>query len=193
MKPLCQNDWEMFKQWTWNNSITADQANYLVEQGYKELAGIAHNFRRYLPNLFGARFDEADFHFRHTDTERTRSSFRAFVNGLFGDNAHKQIDAEQPRSRPDYLLKAYANCGMWREQKMKLKQSNSEVNKFQNAAVFQKFIADVNSRLGFNGTLTAKQIKDIYDMCRYEQAWQTDKASVWCSVSRAFTIILIRF
>lgn len=188
----------MLKQWKWNSSITAEQANYLVKQGYNELAAIAHNFRTYLPNLFESPYDENKFHFRHTDTERTRSSFRAFVNELFGENKHEHIDAEPPRSRPDHLLKAYANCGLWRDQKKQLKQSTSEVHKFQNSSTFQRFIADVDSRFGFNGTLSVKRVKDIYDICRYEQAWQTDKASVWCAVSKIsvinfneFTILII--
>lgn len=190
LEPFCKEDFDMFQQWKWNNSITADQALYLVEQGYKELANIAHNFRTYLPTLFEPPYDETKFHFRHTNTERTRSSFRAFVNELFGENAHEHIAAELPPSRPDYLLKAYANCGLWQDQKKQLKQPSSEVQKFENTSLFKQVIADVDSRFGFNGTLSMKRLKDIYDLCQYEQAWKTDKTSVWCAVRR---ILLIKF
>lgn len=172
----------MFKNWKWNYNISEYQANYLVTQGYKELSAIAHNYKHYLPNLFQKSYNINHFHFRHTNTERTRSSFRAFVNELFGESAHKEIDAEMPKNRPDVLLKGYANCPLWRDQKKKLKQSDSEARKFENSNVFQRLITDVDSRLGFNGTLQAKDIKDIYNICRYQLAWQGDQASVWCSV-----------
>lgn len=180
--PMCLEDLNMFRNWKWNYSITENHANYLVTQGYKELGGIAHNYKKYLPSLFNKPYDANHFHFRHTNTERTRSSFRAFVDELFGKSGHKQIDAETPVDHPDVLLKGYANCALWRDQKKKLKRPDSEVRKFENSKVFQKLIAEVNSKFGFNGTLQAKEIKDIYDVCRYEQAWQTNQTSVWCSV-----------
>lgn len=179
--PVCREDWKMLKQWQWNKSITEDQAHDLVVQGEKELSSIARNFKRYFPNLFEGPFHPKKFHFRHTNTERTRSSFRAFANSLFGKNAHKKIDAETPMNRPDFLLRAYANCPLWREQKKQLKL-NSEIIKFEQSNVFLKLISDVNARLGFNGSLPLNKIMDVYDICRYEQAWQTNQASAWCSV-----------
>lgn len=181
--PLCLEDLNLLRNWKWNYSITEDQANDLVAQGFKELSAIAYNYKRYLPSLFGKPYDIKHFHFRHTNTERTRSSFRAFVNELFGDSAHTEIVAEAPINHHDVLLKGYANCPLWREQKKKLKRSDSEARKFEHSKAFQKLIRDIDSRLGFNGTLEVKQIKDIYDMCRYEQAWQTNRTSAWCSVS----------
>lgn len=181
--PLCPKDWEILRHWKWNYSITEDQANHLVTQGYKELSAIAQNFKRYLPNLFQRPYDAKKFHFRHTNTERTRSSFRSFVDELFGEFSYTNIDAEIPPNQPDMLLKGYANCPLWRDQKKKLKQQpDSEVNKFVNSDVFLKLLADVDSRFGFNGTLTVERVEDIFNLCRYEQAWQTDKISIWCSV-----------
>lgn len=154
-----------------------------MPQGYIELSSIARNYRQYFPTLFDSDYDAEQFHFRHTDTERTRSSFIAFFNELFGKNAHEQINAVSPLDRPDLLLKAYANCHRWIEQKKQLKHSESELSKFENSEKFQQLIRDVDVRLGFNGTLTAKRVRDIFNLCRYEQAWHTRKGSVWCSVS----------
>lgn len=180
--PLCSEDLKQLKQWKWNHSIPLTHANYLMPQGYIELSSIAQNFRQYLPTLFDGVYDAQQYHFRHTDTERTRSSFMAFFNELFGKNAHEQIDAVSPRNRPDILLKAYANCHLWTEQKKQLKRSESEMSKFENSNRFQQLISDVNQRLGFNGSLTIKHVRDIFNLCRYEQAWHTYKGSVWCSV-----------
>lgn len=180
--PLCSEDLKQLKQWRWNHSIPLGHANFLMPQGYTELSGIARNYRQYLPTLFDDAYDAKQFHFRHTDTERTRSSFIAFFNELFGKNAHEQIDAVSPLDRPDLLLKAYANCHLWIKQKKQLKHSDSEVSKFERSDQFQELISDVSERLGFNDRLTPRQVRDIYNLCRYEQAWHTHKGSIWCSV-----------
>lgn len=168
--------------WKWNHSISEHHANNLMPQGFKELSSIARNYKQYFPSLFKGPYDINRFHFRHTNTERTRSSFRAFFDEIFGANAHKKIDAVSPLNEIDLLLKAYANCPLWVEKKKLLKHPDSELNKFENSKEFKKIVAEIDSRLGFNGTLEAKKVKDIYDVCRYEQAWQTNKASIWCSV-----------
>lgn len=180
---MCDADWNALKKWSWNHSITENQANNLVAQGVLELKSIAHNFKKYFPNLFEGPYDDSHYHFQHTNTERTRSSFQSFFDELFGENAHNKINAEVAPSHPDLLLKPYGNCPLWKEQKKRLKQPNSEANKFRNSNIFLKLIDDINARLGLNGTIQVKQIHDIYDMCRYEQAWHTNKPSIWCSVS----------
>lgn len=172
----------MLKQWKWNHSISLSEANYLMPQGFKELQSIGRNFKNYFPTLFESPYDVKRFHFRHTNSERTRSSFIAFFDGIFGEKAHKQIDAVSPLNEADLLLKAYANCKLWVDQKKRLKHPDSELSKFEKSAVFQKLVSDINERFGFKGTLDAKTVKDIYNLCRYEEAWQLNKASAWCSV-----------
>lgn len=183
-KPLCQEDWEALKNWRWNHSITESQANDLVAQGYLEHKSIAHNFKKYFPNLFDGPYDARNFHFRFTNTQRTRASFQAFVNELFGKNAHQEINAEPSTNHPDLMLKAYSNCSPWKAQKKQLKYSTSEVMKFQQTEIFVKLVADVNARLNFNGTLHSKSIQDISELCQYEQAWHVNSPSIWCSVSK---------
>lgn len=190
---LCLEDLKQFEQWKWNHSISLNHGNFLMPQGYIELSSIARNFRRHFPTLFDAVYDAEHFHFRHTDTERTRSSFIAFFNELFGKNAHENINAVSPPDRPDLLLKAYANCHLWTKQKKQLLHSESELSKFENSEQFRQFIADINLRLGFNGTLTPKRVKNIFDLCRYEQAWQTHKGSIWCSVCTIFAQFLLQW
>lgn len=104
-KPLCADDLEMLKQWKWNYSITADQSFGLVTEGFVELRQIGERFKQNFPNLFIDKYDPKRFHFRHTDTERTRSSFRSFAAGIFDENAHGTISAKPPTKLPDLLLK----------------------------------------------------------------------------------------
>lgn len=43
---------------------------------------------------------------------------------------------------------------------------------------------DVSARLGYKFPLKMNQITDMFDMCRYDQAWNLEKPSAWCA---AFT------
>lgn len=45
-------------------------------------------------------------------------------------------------------------------------------------------MSEVSYRLGFNKILNQSTIENIFDMCRFEQAWYIDDKSAWCS---AFT------
>lgn len=44
-------------------------------------------------------------------------------------------------------------------------------------------IRDIDSRFGFGGTLHFADVNNIFNLCRYEQAWNIMAGSVWCSVS----------
>lgn len=47
----------------------------------------------------------------------------------------------------------------------------------------KQVISDVSERLGFKYPLKVNQILDMYEMCRYDQAWHLENASPWCAVS----------
>ena len=42
-------------------------------------------------------------------------------------------------------------------------------------------ISSVSDRLGFNNSLTLDDITDLYDVCRYERAWNPKKTSSFCA------------
>lgn len=65
---------------------------------------LATRLQRSLPQLLPNEYDRDGFHFQHTSTQRTEASFRAFVEGLFGDGAHEHIDVPQPSGDNDTLL-----------------------------------------------------------------------------------------
>ncbi len=45
-------------------------------------------------------------------------------------------------------------------------------------------LAKVSTRLGFKYTLNDKQVDTIWEACRYDQSWDLDRESAWCT---AFT------
>lgn len=105
-QPLCYDDLESMKQWKWNQTIIMNQAFSLTIEGYNELRSIAKNYQNSFPHLLGKIYDSKKIHFRHTDKARTRDSYRAFVDGLFGENV-QYVDAGPPPNQPDFLLKVY--------------------------------------------------------------------------------------
>lgn len=82
-------------------------------------------------------------------------------------------------------LKLYKTCDYFVEQQEKLRESNSEKKKFEHSKTIIKVIKQVSKRLGFTDEeeLSEKQIMNMFDMCRYEQAWDPNATSIWCSVS----------
>lgn len=42
-------------------------------------------------------------------------------------------------------------------------------------------LAEVSIRLGYKYNLTAKNVDQIWDMCRFDQAWYLQEDSPWCA------------
>lgn len=47
----------------------------------------------------------------------------------------------------------------------------------------KQLVSDVSERLGYKFPLKAEQVLAMYEMCRFDQAWQLDEPSAWCVVS----------
>lgn len=84
------------------------------------------------------------------------------------------------------IAQPYEMCPAWvRNSEQNKDDEDSELNKFEEGQLYQKMIDDVSQRLGFKTTMKKKQLKLIYDMCRYDQAWSLDRPSAWCTVRNA--------
>lgn len=77
----------------------------------------------------------------------------------------------------------YKECAAFIEQQESLDESDSELSKFEESKTFQSVIKEVSRRLGFQKKLKTSDIMNMYDMCRYEQAWQQNATCIWCMVS----------
>lgn len=86
-----------------------------------------------------------------------------------------------PNAEPngtDYLLKAYEYCDVW--QKLQDDPSESEADRFDKTPIFQQMLTDINNRLGVK--VTNAEIRDLYDICRYELSWYIHRPSAWCVI-----------
>ncbi|XP_013107819.2 multiple inositol polyphosphate phosphatase 1 [Stomoxys calcitrans] len=185
---LCNEDLIAIKMWKWNASITPDMENYLTGQGYEDLRGTAKTYQKYYPEVLVKDYSSDYYKFRHTDLQRTTESFKAFAEGLFGpNNAAKSDDIPEK----DLLLRPYDYCQSWSSQNFK--GAGSESAKFRNLPIWNQTMYDISRRLGFKYTLETEDIELMYDMCRYEQAWQVDRTSVWCAAFTADQVTVFEY
>lgn len=82
-----------------------------------------------------------------------------------------------------FIWQPYKTCAAFLSQQEDLREPDSELKKFQDSKVFKKSIKEISKRLGFDEKLKKRDIMNMFDMCRYEQAWNTSTHSIWCAVS----------
>uniref|UniRef100_A0A6B2E6E2 Multiple inositol polyphosphate phosphatase 1 n=1 Tax=Phlebotomus kandelakii TaxID=1109342 RepID=A0A6B2E6E2_9DIPT len=182
MGALCDADYHAIKNWRWDSNLTGNFDNFLTVQGWNDLKFLAKHYQRILPNLLPNIYTSDKYLFRHTNIQRTEASFRAFVEGLFGENAYHHVSLAPDDNNT--LLRPYDFCPAYETQSDANDLPTSEVNKFIASETFQDTLNQISQRLGFKFQLTADQVEQIWDMCRYEQAWFLEKVSPWCG---AFT------
>lgn len=181
---LCSDDLNQLQNWRWNASITPDHAEDLTSQGYDDMFYLAKNYQRIFPHIFSSTYNDQDFVFRYSNTDRTYASYVSYINALFGKGSETYVKDQKPIGN-DTLLKPYDYCPMWKEYNNNPKNNtDSETYKFESSPWMKTMLEEVSQRLGFKYTLEAELVKTMYDMCRYEQAWFVSQPSVWCA---AFT------
>lgn len=101
---LCDEDLELIRNWHWSPNITADYEYFLTTQGWNDLKFLAINYNDIFPTILENIYAQEKFLFRHTKTQRTEASYKAFVDGLFGENAYNHITLPAQPDQ-DMLLK----------------------------------------------------------------------------------------
>lgn len=178
---MCPDDLDLLRNWRWDSNITADYESFLTVQGWNDLKFLAKREQDRFYEVFNGPYVRENFLFRHTNSQRTEASFRAFVDGLFGDGSYVNISPE-PEPTDDTLLKPYDFCPAYDDNKDRNKDENSEQSKFMRSPLFLQTLSDISTRLGFQYNLTADQVEAMWDQCRFEQAWHLQELSPWCSV-----------
>lgn len=74
---------------------------------------------------------------------------------------------------------AYELCPAY--EKSKSKGDGTEYKKFIKSQTITQLVSDVSSRLGYKYPLKTQQVLDMFDMCRYDQAWNLEAPSPWCA------------
>lgn len=178
-RQLCSEDLELLKKWNFDKNLTERYDNHLTVQGWNDLKYMAIDYQRTFQNVLETRYSKEKFRFGFTDTQRAEASYKAFTEGLFGEGAESIIDAK-PETNSSILLRPYENCPEWNKHSDDSKDKNSEVFKFKQSEIYKRTAEEISARLGFKYTLNDKQIDNLWDMCRYDQAWYIQDESPWC-------------
>lgn len=144
---------------------------------------MAIDYQRTFQNLIEPRYSQEKFKFGFTDTQRTEASYKAFIEGLFGSGAEGIVNTKA-ESNQSILLRPYESCGEYKKRSEMAKDKDSEHMKFLQSETFKKTAEEISIRLGYKYTLNDKQIDNMWDMCRFDQAWFLQDESPWCA---AFT------
>ncbi|XP_024947003.1 multiple inositol polyphosphate phosphatase 1 isoform X3 [Cephus cinctus] len=178
---LCDKDLKNLQSWNSIQNLTEDMAQYLTVQGEEDLKLLARRLQTNFPELLqpsAANITSTNYKFRSTDSQRTKASLTSFMHGLFGSS-----NAVTPEHTPanDTLLKAYKVCDSYQET-LNDPSVFEESSKFGNGIEIENLLHNVSRRLGFRYNITTTSVGLMYDMCRYEKAWNVTKVSPWCAV-----------
>lgn len=80
------------------------------------------------------------------------------------------------------LFQFYDFCTKWVDETDENDSTYEEQRLFGESEFMLRVIKSVSERLGFdNDTLSLEDITNLYDVCRYERAWNPDETSSFCA------------
>jgi multiple inositol-polyphosphate phosphatase/2,3-bisphosphoglycerate 3-phosphatase len=167
--------------------IDDDFDEALTPTGREELLLLARRFRGRFAEFFNERpvFNPKDYQFRHVKSSAAQASARSFSRGIF--STASTADQVQLTEAPigDRLVHFNHNCSLWKDVVDESEASERESNLFRQSPIYLKTLADVTARLGFQYNMSIEDMQIMYDICRYQKAWNLEVPSPWCS---AFSI-----
>ncbi|XP_043479163.1 multiple inositol polyphosphate phosphatase 1-like isoform X2 [Leptopilina heterotoma] len=191
MGHLCESDLKNLENWKLDDNVTDNMTELLTPQGENDLKGLALRLKAAFPELLTTINNSStnDYVFRSTKTQRTEKSMSSFIERLFGNK-----NAVTPENVPnnDTLLRANKQCVPMRKE-VRRNIFTAERNKFDNEPEMKNLIHNVSRRLGFQNNITLDSVISMYDMCRFEKAWNVDKISPWCAVFSKQEFIVLEF
>lgn len=174
----------------WNFTLTVEEESELTESGKLEHYQLGSRYKKRLPTILGQQFDNETFQFRHTYKKRTGDSAIAFASGAFPDES---VYIPTPLDE-DKILRFFDFCPTWTSEVDENPETYVEQNLFLESVEVEDTILRVNLKLGFlfgknspgndqgfKSVLTFSDINLIYDMCRFDEAWNPHEPSVWCA------------
>jgi len=151
----------------WKLTVTPQQGGDLSEQGRREHLGLGQRWRK--------RMRDLDISAQKTlvrSSSRTRciDSADAHLEGMGLDGVTIQVD--------DELIRFYDFCPKYLKEVRKGEKTFVEANKLVQSQLWQDMLTRVSKRAGLE--LDTARLQLVWDMCRYERAWDPTKNSPWC-------------
>eukprot|EP00094_Tigriopus_californicus_P001991 TCALIF_01919-PA protein Name:"Similar to MINPP1 Multiple inositol polyphosphate phosphatase 1 (Homo sapiens)" AED:0.37 eAED:0.38 QI:0/0/0/1/0/0/2/0/367 len=164
-------------------ALTLDNKKKLHPEGELEMIALGERFQMRFPDLLNNYQDPLAYKFRSTVLQRAQQSQFHFAIGLFERPIAQKIQYETPITPHDPLLRFYKICDRWLNEVKLNPESLREFNLFQDSEFFsQNVIQPLSTRLGYQRSLTKKEVEEFYLACQFGQAWQPRRPSPWCSI-----------
>ncbi|KAJ6643214.1 Multiple inositol polyphosphate phosphatase 1 [Pseudolycoriella hygida] len=182
---LCRPDFEAIRDWTRGSDFNLANASLATPAGVEAMENIAGRFQRVFPDLLTSTYSADRFLFRHTESERTNTSIRAFATGLFGAGAQNVVYEEVPEV--DWFLRPFDFCPEFTRE---VENWDDQREAFRQGPEVEEMVEEVNRKLGFQGrnTLDFDTIYIMWEWCRFETAStfefsdsETGEDSTWCA------------
>ncbi|VVC33249.1 Histidine phosphatase superfamily,Histidine phosphatase superfamily, clade-2 [Cinara cedri] len=184
---LCNAD--EIKSWSFNKKMNSPK--WLTEEGEDELFTIAERMKLRFPQLLNKTFENTNYLFRYSNTQRAKISAQQFASGLFGRNEVEKIPLD--KSLNEELLRFYEVCEKWKKDVKTSFLAALEYHKFIGSQLTNNTLKKLSSRLGLNYTLKFMDAKNIYVYCALETAWVKSKISPWCSVFDKTDLMVLEY
>ena len=163
----------------WKFTLTVDDESKLAEAGKYEHEEMGSRWRTRLHDFISKEKTEV----RTSHKSRCRHSSDAFTTGLFGEELEFYID--------DSVARFYDDCPEFLENVEENDETYREAEKLEESEHFASIYKDVENTLGLN--LAEKDITAIWDICRYETAWNKGIYSPWCNVFSMESISILEY
>lgn len=174
---LSPEDVDRFREWSFN--LTVDDESLLTASGRREQVELARKLKLDFPTLLNQTYSKEKFEFRHTIKKRTLQSAQGFAEGLFPN-----VDDifMYPPEETEYLLRYYDYCPKWIDSVDENSTTYRERDLFLNGPEMKTVREKVIDTLGLsNEDISLNDVELMYDMCRFDKAWNPEKISAaWC-------------
>lgn len=182
---LCRADFEALTNWTMQPNFVIENALMPTDAGVLAMHNIARRFHDVFPDILTENYSADRFHFRHTHSERTNTSIRAFATGLFGEAGAQNVVYEDVPER-DWFLRPFDFCPDFTSEAASWNVSRIG---FREGPEFAEMVDNVNRKLGFHGSnpLDFDTVQTMWEWCRFETGSMFEHAdsetggdSAWC-------------
>ncbi|XP_047024736.1 multiple inositol polyphosphate phosphatase 1-like [Helicoverpa zea] len=176
---ICTSDLNLLEQWQWNPRLNVTFAGDLTADGYMTTQQLAQAWRQRFPGLLTS--SRHHYLFKYVNDQLSSNTFKAFTEGLFGDQAES---FDIPKENDEKIVRPFKFCPAWTKDVGDNNDTLSQLHIFESKREYQEMISNISLRLGFNYDVQKEIILRMYQLCRYNKAWDVVKISPWCS---AFT------
>lgn len=173
---MCLGDQSLLTRWAWNPRQNLTFAGDLTTNGYMRTEELAQTWVSRYPSLLTD--NKHDYMFKFAKDKRSSESFHAFTAGLFRSRPE---DLDLPHDNDEKLLKPDKFCPAWSRDIGDSNETLRQRDIFESKHEWADMVSNISSRLGFTYDIDRSIIKNIYQMCRYNKAWDITQISPWCS------------